>query len=68
MKKGLREAFIELGKHFFNIAVAIIVFAVLQPLIRGNINIKVAIIFSIIYFALVTTATILIIIGGSKSE
>ena len=67
-KKGLRKAFEEIGKHLLNIGVAIIVFAILQPIIKDKFDIKIALSFGIIYLIIFTIAVILIAIGGNNDE
>lgn len=68
MRKGLKKAFEEIGKHFLNIAVAIVVFAILQPIIKKTFDIGTAILFIIAYFVVMVVGTIFIIIGGSEDE
>lgn len=66
--KKLSEGLKELGKHLLNIGVAIIVFAIIQPLVNGKFQIGTAILFIIAYFTVVVIGTILIIEGGNKDE
>ncbi|WP_457634568.1 hypothetical protein [Persephonella sp.] len=68
MRKGLKNALNEIGKHFLNVAVAVIVFSIIQPLINGKFQIGTAILFIIAYFILVIIATVFIIVGGKEDE
>ncbi len=68
MKEGLKKVSEEIGKHFFNIGVAIIVFAIIQPIIKDEFNLKISIAFGSVYLIIFLIATFLIIVGGSKSE
>ncbi|WP_231475349.1 hypothetical protein [Persephonella sp. KM09-Lau-8] len=43
----MKKVFEEIGKHFLNIGVAIVVFAILQPIIKGKFDIKISFIFGI---------------------
>ncbi len=67
-KKGLIKASEEIGKHLFNIGVAVVVFSILQPVIKGSFNLKSALTFGLIYLIIFLFASILIIVGGSKDE
>ena len=62
--KGLNE----LGKGFINLGVAFLVFAVIQPFVKNNIDLKtsfVSIMFSSILFIV---GVLLSSLGGKKSE
>lgn len=68
LKKGIRKAFEEFGKHLLNIGVAIIVFAILQPIIKGEFNKEVSISFGLIYVIIAIVSSVLIVLGGSENE
>lgn len=68
MRKGLKKAFEEIGKHLLNIGVAIIVFAILQPIVKDKFDVKIALSFGIIYLIVFTIAVFLIAIGGNRDE
>ena len=55
-----REYLKELWKQFLNLAIAIIVFAIIQPVIKGEIKLSVAIIAVLLYFVFTTIGGILI--------
>ncbi len=67
-KKGLKKAFEEVGKHFLNIGVAIIVFAILQPIIKNEFSLKSSLMFGLIYLIVFSIAVFLIMIGGKEDE
>jgi ABC-type Mn2+/Zn2+ transport system permease subunit len=67
-KKGLKRAFEEAGKHLLNIGVAIIVFAILQPIVKNEFSLKSSLIFGIVYLIIFAIAVFLIIIGGDEDE
>ena len=68
MKKRLFKAAEEIAKHFLNIGVAIIVFAILQPLVKNEFSLKSSLVFAIIYLIVFLLAVFLIIIGGSEDD
>jgi len=68
VRKGLKKAFEEIGKHLLNIGVAIIVFAILQPIVKDKFDVKIALSFGIIYLIVFTIAVFLIAIGGNRDE
>lgn len=67
-KKGLKKAFEEVGKHLLNIGVAIIVFAILQPIVKNEFSPKSSLIFAIVYLIIFTIAVFLIVVGGRENE
>ncbi|WP_164930571.1 hypothetical protein [Aquifex aeolicus] len=68
LKKPAKKTLEEIGKHYLNIGVAIIVFAIIQPIVQGKFNIKVALYFGLAYFIVFSIAIILLVIGGSCDE
>jgi len=58
-----KKALGETGKHFQNIGVAIIVFAILQPILKGRFDLKISLIFAIIYVAILAISILLLSIG-----
>ncbi len=62
------EALKELGKHFLNLAVAVIVFMILQPLVSPNISNKFYLIGMISYLIIVISGFFLIIIGKKLED
>ncbi|EDP74431.1 hypothetical protein [Hydrogenivirga sp. 128-5-R1-1] len=67
-EKGLKKAFEEVGKHFLNIGVAIIVFAILQPIVKSEFSPKSSLIFAVVYLIIFTIAVFLITLGGREDE
>ena len=63
-KKPLEET----GKHLQNIGVAIIVFAILQPILKGEFALKTSLIFAAIYVVILVISIILLALGGEKDE
>ncbi|WP_457642355.1 hypothetical protein [Persephonella sp.] len=61
-----REYLKEVGKQLLNLALAIIVFAIIQPLVKGEINPIVAIIAVALYFIITAIGGILIKKGEGK--
>jgi len=49
LRRSLRRSFEEIGKHFLNIGVAIVVFAISQPIIKDEFSLKKSLIFAFIY-------------------
>lgn len=68
MQSGLKKAFEEVGKHFLNVCVAIIVFAIIQPLVNGTFNLKLAVYSAVAYFTLFVSSIILLVLGGTNNE
>ncbi len=68
MKKGIGKALEEFGKHLLNIAVAIIVFTIIQPYIHNEIDINKVLIVIFIYFFIVLIGLMFIWIGGNKDD
>jgi uncharacterized membrane protein (DUF441 family) len=68
MKKGIKKAFEEAGKHLLNIGVAIIVFAILQPILKNEFSLKSSLIFAVVYLLIFAIAIFLIAIGGEENE
>ena len=64
----MKKVFEEIGKHFLNIGVAIVVFAILQLIIKGKFDIKISFIFGLIYLVIVLVSAILIAVGGESNE
>jgi len=62
--KGLYKALEELGKHFLNVGVAVVVFAILKPIIDGKFKPKIALYFFITYLLIVVTSTVFLVFGG----
>lgn len=67
-EKGLKKAFEEVGKHFLNIGVAVIVFAILQPIVKSEFSPKSSLIFAVLYLIIFTIAVFLIMLGGREDE
>jgi len=63
-----REDLKEFGKHLLNIAVAIIVFAIIQPLIKGNLHPEIVIYSIIVYIIVVIVGMFFIRKGGKKDD
>ncbi len=63
----MKKVFEEIGKHFLNIGVAIVVFAILQPIIKGEFDIKISLVFGFIYLVIVLISAILIAVGGENN-
>ncbi len=61
-----RDYLKEIGKQLLNLAIAIVVFAIIQPLVKGDINPIIAIISVSLYFILTTIGGVLIKIGEGK--
>ncbi|RUM48184.1 MAG: hypothetical protein DSY47_06105 [Hydrogenothermus sp.] len=68
IKKGIKKAFEEFGKHLLNVGVAVIVFAILQPIIKGKFDKETSIVFGLIYVTIAVISSVLIVIGGSEDE
>ena len=62
--KGLNE----LGKGFINLAIAIIVFAIVQPLVSGKASLSISIASAVIAVILFFIGVILSSIGGADNE
>ena len=67
-RERYKIAFEELGKHSLNIGVAVIVFAIIQPIVGGSLNFKIAIFASIFYVILLTIGVFFLYIGGDCNE
>jgi len=61
---NIKKAVEETGKHFLNVAVALIIFAILQPIIKGEFNLKTGIIFVTAYIVILLIGNLLIAFGG----
>ena len=61
-----REYLKEIGKQLLNLAIAIIVFAIIQPLVKGDVNPIVAITAVFLYFIITAIGGILIKKGEGK--
>lgn len=68
MKKGIKKSFEEAGKHLLNIGVAIIVFAILQPIVKNEFSLKSSLIFAFVYLIIFAIAIFLIALGGKEDE
>ncbi len=64
----IKESFKEYGKHLLNIGVAIIVFAILQPIVKGEFKTSTAIYFIIAYIFVSVLGNVFIAVGGKKDE
>ncbi len=64
----IKESLKEYGKHLLNIGVAIIVFAIPQPIIRGEFKTSIAMYFIFAYILVSVIGNIFIAIGGQKYE
>ena len=62
--KGLNE----LGKGFINLAIAIIVFAIVQPLVSGKASLSISIASAVIAVILFFIGVILSSLGGTDNE
>lgn len=65
---NIKESLKEYGKHLLNIGVAIIVFAILQPIVKGEFELNKALYFVIAYIFIVLIGNVLIALGGNENE
>jgi len=62
-----REDLKEFGKHLLNVAVAIIVFSIIQPLVKGDLHPDI-VIYSIVAYIIVVTTGMFFIRKGAKND
>ena len=63
-KEGLKEV----GKAIINIGVATVIFAIIQPLVKGEFSTTLGIIAFIVFIVFSTIGFFLISAGGSKND
>jgi len=62
------EALKELGKHLLNLALAIAIYLLIQPFLKGKPSLKVLVIGISFYFLLIALGFLLIILGNKLSD
>ena len=62
------EALKEVGKHLLNLALAVAVYLLIQPFLKGIFSLKTFIIGISFYFLLIASGILLIILGNRLSD
>ncbi len=65
---NFKEASKEVGKGFINIGVAFIIFALIQPFVKGEINTKLFLIAVFGFFISILIGALLVAFGGEKDD
>lgn len=63
-----KEGFKEFGKALINIGVAAIIFAIIQPFVKGEFSAKLGIIALIMFLSLSGVGILLISLGGKEND
>ncbi len=63
-----KEASKEVGKGFINIGVAFVVFALIQPFVKGEFNIKLFLVAIFGFFISTFIGSLFIAFGGKKND
>ena len=63
-----KEGFKEFGKALINIGVAAIIFAIIQPFVKGEFSAKLGVIALIMFLSLSGVGILLISLGGKKND